>query len=455
MHLLNINNNDKDFFRKKYFSVIVKNRIRFLFVILFDLLIINSLFFYYSNSQIFEKHQFLEISFFSITWVIISFIADRYIWDKNNLISQFFGQLIRTSIVSIISRLFLSAILLFMNNQNSINSFSNFNYQLIFLSGISQFILSIIFNKYSNIHNKWIFLGNIKTFNLLNQLTKLSRKNIIIQNIIFEDIHKLLEGKREFRGIIVDDNYNLIEFKKNHLLDNYELLDNPMKWCERELECLPIYALKEINYFFGKVIENKYSLQLKVKRFGEFILSLLILTLTSPIILFFAILIYLEDKGPIFYTQLRNGRNLKKFKILKLRTMKIDAEIDGVKWSSAYDNRVTKIGYLLRKTRIDELPQLLNVLNGDMCLIGPRPERPEIDEILLKNIENYAYRYNFTPGLSGWAQVCFPYGASIEDSKHKLSFDAFYIKNFSIFLDFLILFKTMRLVFNARGSDPN
>ena len=115
--------------------------------------------------------------------------------------------------------------------------------------------------------------------------------------------------------------------------------------------------------------------------------------------------------------------------------MKRNAEKDGIKWSSKNDNRITKVGYWLRRTRLDELPQLISVLKGDMSLIGPRPERPELDQILTEEIPNYKLRYLVRPGLSGWAQVSYPYGASIEDTKMKFSFDMYYIKNFSTFFD--------------------
>ena len=134
--------------------------------------------------------------------------------------------------------------------------------------------------------------------------------------------------------------------------------------------------------------------------------------------------------------------------------MKSNAEKDGFKWSSKNDTRITKIGFWLRITRIDELPQLLSVIKGDMSLIGPRPERPEFDEILAKEIPNYKLRYLVRPGLSGWAQVNYPYGASIQDTKMKFSYDIYYIKNLSNFFDLLILLETIRLVFNFRGSQP-
>ena len=134
--------------------------------------------------------------------------------------------------------------------------------------------------------------------------------------------------------------------------------------------------------------------------------------------------------------------------------MIVNAEPKGVRWSEEKDLRITKIGRILRKSRIDELPQLISVIKGDMSLIGPRPERPEFDKILNEEIAHYNLRYWIRPGLSGWAQTKFPYTSSINDTKIKLSYDLYYLRNFSFWLDFFILIKTIRLVSSAKGSVP-
>tara|TARA_Y100000813_G_C24130932_1_gene337484 strand:+ start:80 stop:583 length:504 start_codon:yes stop_codon:yes gene_type:complete len=162
----------------------------------------------------------------------------------------------------------------------------------------------------------------------------------------------------------------------------------------------------------------------------------------------------MEDGGPIFYSQIRNGFEGSQFKIIKLRTMITNAEKNGAQWAEKSDDRITKIGFILRKLRIDELPQLVLVLSGSMSLIGPRPERPKIDEMLRNYLPNYDLRYSIKPGISGWAQVNYPYGASIDDAKLKLSYDLYYIKNFSILLDLIIFFKTIKLVMNGKGAIP-
>ena len=196
------------------------------------------------------------------------------------------------------------------------------------------------------------------------------------------------------------------------------------------------------------------TLQSRLKRAGDVSFSAFLLLLTSPLLLISALLIKLDDGGPVFYSQIRTGLEAKPYKIWKLRSMRTNAEQMGAQWSSRADSRVTRIGAFLRRTRLDELPQLWCVLTGSMSLIGPRPERPEFDLQLVQQIPHYALRHLIRPGLSGWAQVNYPYGASVEDSSNKLSYDLYYLKNFSFLLDLLIMFKTIRLVFNAQGSLP-
>ena len=170
-----------------------------------------------------------------------------------------------------------------------------------------------------------------------------------------------------------------------------------------------------------------------------------------PIAIIVSILIKIFDKGPIIYKQIRIGLNGQNFKIYKFRSMQINSENDGAKWTSINDNRITKIGKFLRLTRIDELPQLINVIRGDMSFIGPRPERPEFNEMLEQEIPYYQLRHLVRPGITGWAQVLYPYGASVDDAREKLKYDLYYIKNYSVLLDFSIILKTVRIVLFGRG----
>jgi len=192
----------------------------------------------------------------------------------------------------------------------------------------------------------------------------------------------------------------------------------------------------------------------RLKRLGDVVVSLLLLLLATPLLLLAAALIKLEDRGPIFYSQVRTGLYGQPIRIWKLRSMRQGAETAGAQWARRHDPRITLVGSWLRRLRIDELPQLVSVLSGEMSLIGPRPERPELEETLEELIPHYRVRHWVRPGLSGWAQVCYPYGASIEDSRMKLSYDLYYLRNANLMLDLLILIKTLRLVLRGQGAVP-
>ncbi len=189
-----------------------------------------------------------------------------------------------------------------------------------------------------------------------------------------------------------------------------------------------------------------------VKRFLDLWTAGFLLLLASPAILLAALLIHLDSAGPVFYTQERVGKNGKAFRIYKFRSMRVDAEEHGAQWAAGRDARVTRVGRWLRLYRIDELPQLWNVLKGDMSIVGPRPERPEFISLLEQDVPYYSLRHYVKPGITGWAQVTFRYGASTEDALTKLEADVYYIKNMSLLLDLKILLKTIGVVFLAQGS---
>lgn len=183
-----------------------------------------------------------------------------------------------------------------------------------------------------------------------------------------------------------------------------------------------------------------------LKRALDLSVSLVLLLGFSPFLLASAIAIKLDDGGPIFYRQERVTRNGRVFQIMKLRTMRVDAERHGAVWAREKDNRITRIGALLRRTRVDEMPQIFNVLIGDMSLVGPRPERPAFVAMLAEQLPLYHERHVVKAGLTGWAQINYPYGASIDDARSKLSYDLYYVKNFNILFDFLIIAQTLRVV---------
>lgn len=189
------------------------------------------------------------------------------------------------------------------------------------------------------------------------------------------------------------------------------------------------------------------------KRLVDIVGSLILLAVSLPFMLITALLIVLESKGPILYRQERVGLNGKTFNVVKFRSMRADAEKDGKpQWASVKDDRVTRVGQVIRKLRIDELPQIFCVLKGDMSLVGPRPERPYFVDKLTQEIPFYAVRHSVKPGVTGWAQVRYHYGATVEDSREKLQYDLYYVKNHTLFLDLVVLFETVAVVLLAKGS---
>ena len=180
-----------------------------------------------------------------------------------------------------------------------------------------------------------------------------------------------------------------------------------------------------------------------VKRVGDAVLALALLVATLPLALLTALLIRLSADGPVFYTQVRLGRHERPFRIVKFRSMRVDAEAAEPLWASGNDPRATRLGRFLRRTRIDELPQLVNILLGHMSFVGPRPERPEFAATLEQAIPFYAWRHMVRPGLTGWAQINYPYGSSIEDARRKLEFDLYYIRHFSLLTDVVIVLRTV------------
>jgi len=190
-----------------------------------------------------------------------------------------------------------------------------------------------------------------------------------------------------------------------------------------------------------------------VKRVFDIVCALILLLLAAPVMILAALLIVVESGFPVFYRQERVGLHGRLFHVVKFRSMRQDAEKDGKpRWAAAKDDRVTRVGRIMRKTRIDELPQLFSVLLGDMSLVGPRPERPFFVDQLTRQIPFYAVRHSVKPGVTGWAQVRYHYGASVEDSAEKLQYDLYYVKNHSLTLDLVVLIETIGVVLTAKGA---
>lgn len=229
-------------------------------------------------------------------------------------------------------------------------------------------------------------------------------------------------------------------------------LVSPLRLLELQQERLPPGLVPEPWLSYSEIPwVSPFNVQAQLKRSADLVLASLLLVGTLPLLLIAALLIWSQDRGPVFYVQIRSGWLGQPYRVFKLRTMTVAPLDTPAQWTSREDSRITPIGLWLRRFRVDELPQLWNVITGNMSLIGPRPERPEHEKELEVQIPHYRKRHWMRPGLSGWAQVSSPYAASVEDAELKLSYDLFYIKHFSTAFDLLILLKTIKTVLKAGG----
>jgi sugar transferase (PEP-CTERM system associated) len=188
------------------------------------------------------------------------------------------------------------------------------------------------------------------------------------------------------------------------------------------------------------------------KRLLDIVVSLIALLICLPLFAVVVVAILVESGGPILFRQERTGLRGRPFNMLKFRSMYNDAEKEGPQWAATQDSRITRVGRWIRKYRIDELPQVINVLRGEMSIVGPRPERPHFVSMLEEEIPLYTLRHSVRPGITGWAQVRYQYGASVEETKTKLEYDLFYIKHLSIMLDLAVLFETLKVMLSGRGA---
>lgn len=225
-----------------------------------------------------------------------------------------------------------------------------------------------------------------------------------------------------------------------------------LAFLERESGRVNVGLMHPSTFIFSDGFRCDY-LRLATKRAFDVTVSLTLLVLSSPIALLSALLVYLEDRGPIFYRQVRTGQNGKPFTIVKFRSMRVDAEAEGKPiWAKANDPRTTRVGAVIRQLRFDELPQLVNVLQGHMSFVGPRPERPEFVEQLAKSVPFYRQRHFVKPGITGWAQVRYSYGSSSREAQEKLEYDLYYVKHHSLAFDLAVLLQTVEIVVFRIGA---
>jgi sugar transferase (PEP-CTERM system associated) len=298
-------------------------------------------------------------------------------------------------------------------------------------------------------HQKFNLVGCLPLTNAeccLDRTRILHDKGSILSVARKYKIDEIVVGVRERRGggLPADQ---LLECK----LAGIEVVDLP-SFFERETGQIQVESLNPSWMIFSDGF-GRSPLKDVTKRTFDVAASGLLLLLTLPVMLITALLVWLESGGPIFYRQERVGENGRVFRVLKFRSMRQDAERDGVpQWAKKQDDRVTRVGRIIRLLRIDELPQVFNVFKGDMSFVGPRPERPFFVEDLTRKISYYPSRHTVKPGITGWAQIRYPYGATVEDAVQKLQYDLYYVKNHTLFLDLIILFQTAQVILFGKGA---
>jgi len=283
------------------------------------------------------------------------------------------------------------------------------------------------------------FIGSIKEDNKDIKKKILKICDVRKPDIIVDFMENLLVDPKFVDKLL---QYKLAGLQYYNYLEFYEAYENKLPISHLS----PKWFLENTGF---EIYHNNFNL--KAKRLLDLLFAFLIGVCVAPIMVVAAIIVKLESRGPIFFIQERIGEGNKKFNIVKFRSMTTDAEKDGPKWATKNDNRVTKFGKIMRLTRIDELPQLWNVLRGEMSFVGPRPEREFFIEQLEKEIPYYNLRHTVKPGLTGWAQVMYPYGASVEDAYRKLQYDLYYIKHHDILFDLKVLLKTITIVIFGKG----
>ena len=388
-----------------------------------------------------------------LVWLTFSYLLGRY---SNSSTNKTVGSIV--VVVLVVTGLTVGAVWLGVAGDE--RTLPEFLLPLLGWSATISAVLASRADRQTKRVSRWLLIAN-KTEQAIVEQELQRGSGPRLSLMICSDLHEIREQLKtcdEQTGISISERVDLDDTTVGELLQRRakgQQVITLMDWLERHLQVVtpelltPEWILMAEGF---RLRPGQFSWRLK--RIGDLCFALILLVTTSPLLLLGAMLIKLEDGGPILYSQTRTGLYEQPFKIWKLRSMRTNSEALSAQWASKGDPRITRIGGILRKLRIDELPQLFNVLSGDMSLIGPRPERPELEHQLENAIAHYRVRHWVRPGLSGWAQVCYSYGASIEASRIKLSYDLYYLRNFSLWLDLLILIKTIRLVSRGQGATP-
>lgn len=396
------------------------------------------------NSPIALNH-IVPFAILYISWLLIFYLLDLYdiytIKPTIPHLKRFFLGLIICLIIGVI---FFYLIPIF-----GISPKTNLLLQLVLFGGFSFCLRRLFYHFYSkNVTKDTILVGKKEHLDLLYQSIQ-NNPQIGLKIICFsEDLMNSLKKYSSIKKsifILDTENQNIPDIELINIYRNQNEIIDIAEAYERYLYRIPVDYVSK-SWIIQNINPRQNVLYRLSGRIFDSFCSVLILIITSPVLLIASLFIYLEDKGHIIYTQERVGLNGKIFKIFKLRSMIVESETDGAVWSSQEDQRITKIGKIIRRTHIDEIPQMVNILKGDISFFGPRPERPEFTKELEKSIPYYQYRHIIRPGFTGWAQIKFKYANSVMTSKEKFEYDLYYIKNKNVFMDFGIFLRTVQII---------
>lgn len=422
-----------------------------------------------SNSPLFREH-IIPFSIVFLVWLVVFYIYNLYNLTATKNTLEFFTSLFKVLIINFSLAVLFFYFIPFFEITPKRNLFL---FLLVFFILFSTWRQGINRTLKTRLNSNTIILGSGQSIfeiaNILNNDPQIGYKVTLLFTTSRpeKNAHKNFNivTKRDFKYVYqLAKHYNIrTAIVGGNILKNKDVATGLHKMLEHGIEVINLdtfeerlkrkVSLEDIDefWFLNHIAKGRRLTYDFFKRVIDILVSLGSVVPAIFLSLLVAALIRLEGEGAILYRQVRVGKSGKNFKMIKFRTMRLDAEKDGVQWTVLNDRRVTKVGRFLRATRLDELPQIINVLKGEMSFVGPRAERPEFHNLLKKEIPFYENRYLIKPGLTGWAQINYTYGSSVQDTREKLAYDLYYLKQRSLIFDIGIILRTVELVLSRRG----